>query len=124
MLTTPKKAYQKLRKPIKDQVIEWGIHAGEGLTWGEVDEDYLRKILRFKEDDYAMEIDAIKDELARRELVAEAELPMAVQLVRAGFHLLAQKHHPDKGGDVQKMRELNAAYEALKELLAAQQMAP
>jgi hypothetical protein len=127
MLQAKKPGYRKLRKPIKDQVIEWGVHAGEGIAWGDVDSDYIRSIIQRKKDtmqNEALEIEALEHELTRRELVAEAELPMAVQIIRAGFHLLCQKHHPDIGGDAQKMRELNAAHEALKELLAAQQTVP
>src|SRR5262245_35739567 len=124
MLQTQRKGYRKLRKPICKQPIEWGIHASEGITWGDVDDEYIRKIIQMKKEglhDAALEIDALEDELARRALVAEAELPMAQQIIRYGYLPLAQKYHPDKGGDGKKMRELNAAYEGLKELLAAQQ---
>ncbi len=31
--------------------------------------------------------------------------------VRARFHELAMTHHPDRGGSLEKMRELNLAYE-------------
>jgi DnaJ-class molecular chaperone len=52
--------------------------------------------------------------------VAEAELSMAQQIIKAGYHALAQKYHPDRGGDANQMRELNAAHEGLKETLAQQ----
>jgi hypothetical protein len=109
---------RKLRKPLKNHLIEWGDHAGE--TWGEVEKDYILWLVEEKE----QELDALKDELNRRELLEEAELPMAYQMIRYGYLPLAQKFHPDKGGDEKKMRELNATYEGVKELLAMQQTTP
>jgi curved DNA-binding protein CbpA len=50
---------------------------------------------------------------------------MAQQIIRYGYLPLTLKYHPDRvGGDEKQMRELNAAYEGLKELLARQQVAP
>jgi hypothetical protein len=124
MLQAKKPGYKKLKKPITDQRIEWGIHASEGITWGQVDEEYIRKIIQLKKEglqETMLEIEALEEELTRRELVAEAELPMALQCLRYGYLPLVQKFHPDRGGDAQKMRELNAAYEAVKELIAQQQ---
>jgi hypothetical protein len=116
MQFTAKASYRKLRKPIKDQPVEWGMYGGQGLTWSQVDEGYLRFMIQ----NTAMDLDALQDELARRELVAEAELSMAQQIIKAGYHALAQKYHPDRGGDANQMRELNAAHEGLKETLAQQ----
>jgi hypothetical protein len=107
-----------LQKPIKDKVVTFGAH--QGRRWGEVDREYIEFLLASKRE----EIDALEDELHRRDLLEEAELPMAEQIIRAGYHALAQKHHPDKGGDEAKMRELNASHEGLKELLSMQQAVP
>ncbi len=35
--------------------------------------------------------------------------------VRKAYRLLAMKHHPDKGGDVEKFREISKAYEVLSD---------
>lgn len=35
------------------------------------------------------------------------------ETIRARFHELAMERHPDRGGSVEKMRELNAAYERI-----------
>ena len=35
--------------------------------------------------------------------------------IRSAFRRLAKKHHPDKGGDLTKMKTINAAYTTLKE---------
>jgi hypothetical protein len=112
-----KRPLQPLQKPLKDKVIEWGQH--KGLRWSEVDEEYLRFIIALKKQ-APIEIDALEDELARRELVNEAELPMAEQIVKAGYWVLALKYHPDAGGTDKQMRELNASCEGLKVLLKQQ----
>ena len=47
-------------------------------------------------------------------------LPTApVEVVRAAFRALAGLHHPDRGGDGEHMRRVNAAYEALEQRLKA-----
>ena len=47
-------------------------------------------------------------------------LPTApVEVVRAAFRALAGLHHPDRGGDGEQMRRVNAAYEALARRLKA-----
>ena len=33
--------------------------------------------------------------------------------IRTAFHTLAHKHHPDKGGDEKKFKEINHAYQTL-----------
>ena len=36
-----------------------------------------------------------------------------IELIQAAYRVLAKKHHPDAGGDVEKMKELNLAYKEL-----------
>jgi len=33
--------------------------------------------------------------------------------IRRAYHRLAHQHHPDKGGDSQKFKEINEAYQVL-----------
>ncbi len=33
--------------------------------------------------------------------------------IKKQYHFLAKKHHPDLGGDIKKMEQLNAAYQLL-----------
>ncbi|MEI7424782.1 MAG: DnaJ domain-containing protein, partial [Candidatus Staskawiczbacteria bacterium] len=33
--------------------------------------------------------------------------------IKKAFHKLAHKHHPDKGGDETKFKEINEAYQVL-----------
>jgi hypothetical protein len=40
------------------------------------------------------------------------------EIIRAAFRTLAKMHHPDQGGDADKMTEVNAAYQKLKKLRA------
>lgn len=35
--------------------------------------------------------------------------------IKRAFHKLAHKHHPDKGGDAEKFKEVSAAYAQLKD---------
>ena len=35
--------------------------------------------------------------------------------VRQAFHDLAWQHHPDRGGDIRKFQDINAAYQILKD---------
>lgn len=42
---------------------------------------------------------------------------MAKQIIAAGRRALAAKHHPDKGGDVETMQDVNAAADWLETLL-------
>ena len=36
--------------------------------------------------------------------------------VKSAWKTMAKRHHPDKGGDAQKMSQINAAWDALKNL--------
>jgi hypothetical protein len=38
----------------------------------------------------------------------------ARELIEAGYRALAKKYHPDKGGDVRRMQEINATMERLR----------
>jgi hypothetical protein len=103
---------------VRETTVSFGKY--KGWAWVDVPDDYLEYLIEMKEE----QIQEYRDELTRRQLLQEAELPMAEQIIRAGYHALAQKHHPDKGGDETKMRELNASHEGLKELLSMQQTTP
>lgn len=36
--------------------------------------------------------------------------------VKRAFHKLAHQHHPDKGGDAEKFKQISAAYAQVKDL--------
>ena len=38
-----------------------------------------------------------------------------VKEIKTAFRKLASKHHPDKGGDAEKFKELQTAYETLSD---------
>jgi hypothetical protein len=40
--------------------------------------------------------------------------PMFFELCKSGYRTLSKKYHPDKGGDVSKMQELNNIWEKIK----------
>jgi len=63
---------------------------------------------------------SVVEELARRELEARAAPPAmedvqraAVNIVKMGYHELAKKSHPDRGGTHAQMVNLNLAYRTL-----------
>jgi hypothetical protein len=90
-----------------------------GTDISEVPESYLCWMID------AMERKSLR-ELARDELNRRAEqhqyrnLPqvnfdsITMEIIRAGYKALAQRYHPDHGGDLAKMQELNAAMERLR----------
>lgn len=51
----------------------------------------------------------------RRQALAELDLPedASVQQIRRQYRILIHQHHPDKGGDTEVTRKLNAAYRKL-----------
>jgi len=49
------------------------------------------------------------DAWSRLYLIPNAPL----EIVRAAYKTLAQKYHPDKGGDVEAMQKINAAYKEI-----------
>lgn len=79
----------------------------------DVPEEYLRWVLNNQ--DLTKKI--VEQELARREALELAESSWMERIIKAGFRELAKRHHPDVGGTDSEMRELNAAFEALKEHL-------
>ncbi len=52
---------------------------------------------------------------ARRRALAELELedPVGLEEIRARYRQLAARHHPDRGGDLERMQRLNAAWRLL-----------
>lgn len=51
--------------------------------------------------------------------VLEVDFDAGIEECRARFRTLAQEHHPDKGGDHDRMAEINAAWEACQKALKA-----
>jgi hypothetical protein len=45
-------------------------------------------------------------------------VPLAEQIITAGYRSLAQKHHPDRGGETRSMQRLNAAMSWLRASIA------
>ena len=41
--------------------------------------------------------------------------PVAEHVIAAGLRVLAQRHHPDRGGDTQAMQQVNAAVTWLRD---------
>jgi hypothetical protein len=58
-----------------------------------------------------------KAELERRDTAEEASLSFIERIVTTGYRELAKKNHPDLGGDTDAMKQVNAAAEALRELI-------
>jgi hypothetical protein len=93
-------------------ILNFGKYKDWDLT--EVPDEYVDYMVQQKRRDLQL----WEGEQHRRELMHEAELPMIEKLVKAGYHALAHKYHPDRGGDEDAMRQLNAAMAQLQEIVS------
>lgn len=61
------------------------------------------------------ETEEAEEEVDNQQLYKLLELPQTATLeeIKKQFKRLAMRHHPDKGGDADKFKEINAAYEVL-----------
>ena len=57
--------------------------------------------------------------MARPHVVLGVPEDASLDALRAAYKRLASKHHPDKGGDIEQFRQVQAAYEALSAKRAA-----
>src|SRR5438874_1951481 len=93
------------------QRLRFGKYKGESIS--SVPSEYLQFLI----DSAVTTIEECKQELTRRESAAEATLPWVQRVVESGYRELARRHHPDIGGSNEEMQQLNAAVEALRELV-------
>ena len=89
----------------------FGKYAGQPLS--AVPLDYIEWLI----DDGEKRVALFTAEVKRREAQEAATLPMTEALVEAGYKALAQKYHPDKGGDAATFQELAGARELLRTTL-------
>jgi hypothetical protein len=61
------------------------------------------------------ELDRRANERQRPPIELRLNDPITRELIEAGYRALAKKCHPDCGGDVGKMQQLNAAMERLRD---------
>jgi hypothetical protein len=106
-----------------DRKMPWGKHAGESLT--DIESSYLCWVLEESNARADLRAD-VEHELARRFAKAAPPPPasswrrpcpdpvLAANIVSAGLHALARKHHPDVGGNTRTMQLLNEAAAWLK----------
>ena len=96
----------------------WGKHKGEEL--GEIPCGYLAWVLEESdiEEPYRS---AVKDELIWRLSLEPTAPPPALAppeeiadtvrtLIEAGYRALTLRHHPDRGGNTERMQHVNAAH--------------
>jgi hypothetical protein len=88
----------------------------EGWDIADVPDDYVDYMVQQKRKDLQL----WEDEQKRRELIREADLSWVEKLIKAGHRALAQKYHPDRGGNAEDMQAINAAAEQLKDFAMAQ----
>lgn len=89
-------------------ILKFGKHRGESIS--EVPSEYLEWLLEQNK----ITIEGIEEELERRISAESAKLPIVQQIIQAGYRVLAKQHHPDHGGDIEKMKEVNSAVEYLR----------
>lgn len=85
----------------------------EGYDIRDVDREYLEWLKEHSE----RTINMVTEELERRDNDAEASMSWMERIIAAGYRELSKKHHPDRGGDPEEMKELNASHDLLKEAL-------
>lgn len=94
------------------RVLQFGKHKGRRLC--DVPDDYLAWLADTQEKtlrEYRAEID-------RRRALSDAKLSWEEKIVKEGYRGLSRKCHPDRGGHVSDMQNVNAAYEKLRVRLA------
>ena len=101
----------------------FGRHAGQPL--GSIDVGYLtwlaaRADLRQPLAGHVFAVLAarrLKDEAVERTLDDVADPEIAAEIVTAGLRALAKRHHPDAGGDAERMTRVNVTAAWLRERL-------
>jgi hypothetical protein len=76
----------------------------------DVPEEYLQWLINSSLEN----VNNYQAELARREMVEEADASWTERIIKIGYRELAKRHHPDGGGSDADMQQLNNAYENLK----------
>src|SRR5579863_1825300 len=92
-------------------VLTYGKHRGSDIR--DVPREYLEWLLHSSQETVV----AIEAELERRDLAEMADASWVEKIIRTGFRTLALQHHPDRGGDAAKMRDLLAAHDRLQSML-------
>jgi hypothetical protein len=84
---------------LSDQCVTW-LH---GL-------DDLREPLRTAVDrGWRMRFESPSSSLTGIEALPADARPMVEELIASGYHSLASRHHPDRGGETKTMQAINAA---------------
>lgn len=89
-------------------ILKFGKHKGRHIS--DVPRDYIEWLINSQE----QTLKEYKAEIERRDSIADADMSWEQKIIKAGFRALSMKHHPDKGGNVGDMKNLNAAHEKLK----------
>ena len=79
----------------------------------ELPQEYLEWLHRTT----AQSLSDYEAELERREKLDQVSLPLAAQIIHAGYRELAKRCHPDAGGKAADFNALDAAQEQLKSML-------
>jgi Putative quorum-sensing-regulated virulence factor len=91
--------------------MKYGKYAGHDIR--DVPTEYLEWLLESQKSTG----EQIEGELERRRLAEEANQSWLEKVIGAGYRSLAKQHHPDRGGDPEAMKELNAAVAKLRGML-------
>ncbi len=89
------------------------------LRFGKYKDHDIRDVpstyLEFLIESASQTIEDCDHELQRRQQIEESNLTWEQRIVEAGYRSLAKKHHPDHGGSVEEMQQVNNAVESLRE---------
>ena len=103
-------------KPIasaSDGTLKFEYGKYQGVAVSEVPSDYLL-FLRYHNKEYTKEFDRV---LRERGELPFPTVPRIEEVIIAGQQSLAKKYHPDCGGTNQQMKEVEAAADALLEIM-------
>jgi hypothetical protein len=117
-----------------ETVLPFGRYKGQSLS--KIPESYLNWLLDNMDLRYGLDREVrqeLRNRAVRREFGGDQEpairlprglqLTVALRLVEAGRRTLAKQCHPDLGGDLGQMKDVNAVADALSELLGSLQEA-
>ena len=90
----------------------FGKYRGRPLS--ELPDDYLFWLLSLDNLRQPLRLAVEAERDCRARAVQQLASPALKEILQAGYRTLARKYHPDHGGDVVKMQQINAAMDEIR----------
>jgi hypothetical protein len=93
----------------------WGKYQGTRIE--DLPDEYIDQLLSWRElkDERVKQL--LKTERSRRMIDPRSVAGIMLALIKTGYKSMAVKYHPDHGGNTEQMQKLNAAKDALLEVV-------